>query len=84
MLRHGSMRMDGREIEGTATSMVVLLTYWLSFEYVRDPRRALEAENAQTALLRGAQHVLNALAPYLEASQRRHLLELAGAYRQAE
>ena len=84
MLRHGSVRMDGREIEGTATSMVVLLTYWLSFEYVRDPRRALEAENAQTALLRGAQHVLNALAPSLEASQRRHLLELAGAYRQAE
>jgi hypothetical protein len=31
----------------TATSMVVVLTYWLSFEYVRDPRRALEPESAR-------------------------------------
>ena len=82
LMRQGALRMDSRELEATATSMVVLLTYWLSFEYVRDPRHALEAENAQAALLRGAQHVLNALAPYLDASQRLHLLELAGAYRQ--
>jgi hypothetical protein len=60
--------------------MVVLLTYWLSFEYVRDPRHALEPDNAQKALLRGAQHVLNLLAPYLEAGQRQHLLQLTGAY----
>ena len=61
-----------------------MLTYWLSFEYVRDPRHALEAENAQTALLRGAHHVLNLLAPYLEPGQRTHLLALAGAYNQTE
>jgi len=60
--------------------MVVVLTYWLSFEYVRDPRRALEPESAQAALLRGAHHVLNLLMPYLEASQRAHLLTLASAY----
>jgi hypothetical protein len=60
--------------------MVVVLTYWLSFEYVRDPRNALEPDNAQQALLRGAQHVLNLLAPYLEKSQRQHLLQLTGAY----
>lgn len=80
MSRSGSIRIDSREIESTATSMVVVLTYWLSFEYVRDPRRALEPENAQSALLRGAQHVLNLLAPYLEQGQRMHLLALAGAY----
>ena len=80
MSRSGSVRIDSREIESTATSMVVVLTYWLSFEYVRDPRRALEPENAQSALLRGAQNVLNLLAPYLEQGQRTHLLALAGAY----
>ena len=80
MIRSGSVRIDSREIESTATSMVVVLTYWLSFEYVRDPRRALEPENAQSALLRGAQTVLNLLAPYLEQGQRMHLLALAGAY----
>ena len=80
MSRSGSIHIDSREIESTATSMVVVLTYWLSFEYVRDPRRALEAENAQLALLRGAHHVLNLLVPYLEPSQRSHLLQLVEAY----
>jgi hypothetical protein len=60
--------------------MVVVLTYWLSYEYVRDPRRALEPESAQAALMRGAHHVLNLLVPYLEAGQRTHLLSLVGAY----
>jgi hypothetical protein len=47
---------------------------------VRDPRRALEAENAQMALMRGAQHVLNLLVPYLEPEQRTHLRELVQTY----
>ncbi len=80
MSRSGAMQIDSREVAPTATNMVVVLTYWLSFEYVRDPRRALEPENAQAALMRGAQHVLNLLAPYLERGQRMHLLQLAGAY----
>jgi len=57
-----------------------VLTYWLSFEYVRDPRHALEVDNAQLALMRGAQHVLNLMAPYLEIGQRAHLLKLSDAY----
>lgn len=76
----GSLQIDAREIDTTASSMVVVLTYWLSFEYVRDPRHALEPENAQLALMRGAQHVLGLLTPYLESGQRRHLIELVGAY----
>ena len=74
------MSIDSREVEATATSMVVVLTYWLSFEYVRDPRKALEPENAQAALLRGAHHVLNLLVPYLEQGQRTHLQALSSAY----
>jgi AcrR family transcriptional regulator len=80
MARTGALAIDSRELEPTATSMVVVLTYWLSFEYVRDPRRALEPESAQMALLRGAHHTLNLLMPYLEAQQRQHLLTLIGAY----
>jgi AcrR family transcriptional regulator len=80
MSRAGTVSIDSREAEPTATCMVVVLTYWLSFEYVRDPRRALEPESAQAALLRGAGHVLNLLVPYLEPGQRAHLLTLAGAY----
>ena len=80
MSRAGAMRIDARELEATATSMVVVLTYWLSFEYVRDPRNALEPANAQAALLRGAHHVLNLLIPYLEPSQHAHLQALVDAY----
>ena len=84
MSRCGAVNIDAREVEATATSMVVVLTYWLSFEYVRDPRRALEAENAQLALLRGAQHVLNLLVPYLETQQRTHLRALVEAYNRGD
>ncbi|WP_342130100.1 TetR/AcrR family transcriptional regulator [Hydrogenophaga sp. OTU3427] len=81
MVRGGAVSIDAREIEPTAHSMVVVLTYWLSYEYVRDPRHALEPGNAQQALMRGAHHTLHLLAPYLEPGQRTHLLTLAGAYR---
>ena len=80
MSRSGAVKIDSREVEATATSMVVVLTYWLSYEYVRDPRKALEPESAQWALMRGAQHVLNLLVPYLEAGQRTHLLNLVSSY----
>ena len=80
MSRAGSIDIDSREVEATATSMVVVLTYWLSYEYVRDPRRALEPEHAQLALMRGAHHVLNLLMPYLELGQRQHLMTLVTAY----
>jgi AcrR family transcriptional regulator len=80
MSRADAVRIAGGELEATATSMVVVVTYWLSFEYVRDPRHALEGEGAQQALLRGAKHVLHLLVPYLEPAQRAHLLQLAGAY----
>ena len=80
MNRSRAIHMDSREMDPTATSMVVVLTYWLSFEYVKDPRNALEPSSAQAALLRGGHHVLNLLAPYLEAEQRAHLLQLVGAY----
>lgn len=80
MRRAGAVQIDSRELEATATSMVVVLTYWLSFEYVRAPRRALEPEVAQLSLLQGAQHVLQLLVPYLEAGQRAHLQGLVDAY----
>ncbi len=71
---------DERARDAVAASMVVLLTYWLSYEYVLQPRSALEPENAQDALLRGAYHVLGLLAPHLQGEPRAHLLALIEAY----
>ena len=78
-----AIRIARGEAATIATSMVVVLTYWLSYEYVREPRKALEPEAAGASMMRGAFHVLSLLAPYLEAAQREHLQTLAGSYEQA-
>lgn len=78
--RAGHLDIDMREVDALAQSMVVVLTYWLSYEYVRNPREALEPEHVQGALLRGAHHTLQLLAPYLEPAQRKHLMTLTAAY----
>ena len=75
-----TVRVDRRQAEAAANAMVVVLTYWLSYEYVRDPRKALEPENAAAALARGAYHVLCLLMPYLDAASQEHLHTLAGEY----
>ncbi|HCX33482.1 MAG TPA: TetR family transcriptional regulator [Rhodocyclaceae bacterium] len=57
----GQMRAGPREIEAAATNMVVVATYWLSFEYVRDPRHPDEARSAS----RGIYQVMSLIAPML-------------------
>ncbi|HZV93060.1 MAG TPA: TetR/AcrR family transcriptional regulator [Caldimonas sp.] len=76
----GGVAVERRDSEPVATAMVVVLSWWLSFEYVQNPRRALEAESAGPALLRGAYHVLCLLRPYLDATGREHLDALASRY----
>jgi AcrR family transcriptional regulator len=80
LARNSGMSLDQRDMAPVATSMVVVLTYWLSYEYVRDPRRALEPDNAGAAMVRGAFHVLSMLMPYLEPAHKQHLLGLVGPY----
>jgi hypothetical protein len=60
--------------------MVVMLTWWLSYEYVRDPRHALEPGSAQASLLRGAKHVLSLLSPFAAGKNKAHLQALLAAY----
>jgi hypothetical protein len=83
MARGNAMQIDAREAEPVATAMVVVLTYWLSYEYVREPRKALEPESAGVSMMRGAFHVLSLLMPYLEPAQKEHLLGLVGNYNRA-
>ena len=78
--RGGAVRITGAEVPPVATTMVVVLTYWLSFEYVREPRKALEPDSASASMGRGAFHTLSLLLPYLEPDSRQHLHKLAGAY----
>ena len=81
--RSGVVQITGVEAAPVSTAMVVVLTYWLSFEYVREPRKALDAESAAGSVARGAYHVLSLLLPYLEPASREHLHRLAGSYQPA-
>ena len=76
----GVLAITVSEREATATHMVVMLTWWLSYEYVRDPRHALEPESAQASLLRGAKHVLSLLSPFAAGENKAHLQALLAAY----
>jgi len=78
----GALKMELRDAAPTANAMVVVVSYWLSYEYVRDPRNALEPERAGAALMRGAFHALSLLLPYLEPASKDHLFRLAGQYQE--
>jgi AcrR family transcriptional regulator len=77
----GWMAIDPDSIETLSASMSVMVTYWLSYEYVRNPRQALEPASAGLALTRGAQHVLALLTPYMVSQDlQAHLKALSSAY----
>lgn len=80
LIRSRCMQMEPSVILPTARNMVIMLTYWLSYEYVQAPRLALEPEHASQALTRGAQHVLNLLVPFAQGAHRLHLVDLVSAY----
>ena len=76
-----AMQIDIDHIDSLSTAMAVMLTYWLSYEYVRDPRHAMEPESASLAMGRGAQQVLGLLTPYLASPElQQHLRALTSAY----
>ena len=78
--QHGLLNQSGAERHSCATHMVVLLTWWLSYEYVQNPRHALENTNADLSALRGAQQVLGLLLPYLSEVPKSQLQALIQVY----
>jgi len=76
----GLLAQTDTEHNSCATHMVVMLTWWLSYEYVQDPRHAMEDNNANRSALRGAQQVLGVLLPYLHAQPKAQLQSLIQVY----
>jgi len=72
----GDMRASRAEIEALAANMIAVAIYWLSFEFVREPRRPHDA----TTLARGAYHVMAMVAPFLTGDARRLFERLATQY----
>ena len=76
LVEAGDLRASPGEIETMAVNMTVIATYWLSYEFARDPRAP---QDGQT-LARGAFHVLSLAAPYLEPKARALFDHLAQQY----
>ncbi len=74
------LRASKSEHDALATNMVVVATYWLSYEYVRNPRHFGEPEVVGRALARGCYQVMSLTAPYLAGDARALFERLAGQY----
>lgn len=72
----GEMKASAGEIQALATNMAVIATYWLPFEYARDPRR----RDAGSGLGRGVYQVMSMMAPFLQGASRLHLQQLSKEY----
>jgi AcrR family transcriptional regulator len=76
LVRSGEMNAGPLDVEALAVNMTVIATYWLSYEFARDPR----AREESRALARGAFHVISLAAPYLAPRARALFDELAKRY----
>jgi AcrR family transcriptional regulator len=76
----GQLRASDFEIDALATNMVVVATWWLSYEYVRHARRFGEADYQAAALARGAFQVLALTGAYLEGDARALFERLSREY----
>jgi AcrR family transcriptional regulator len=72
----GTMRASGNELRALATNMAVIATYWLSFEYARDPRGTME--NGRIG--RGVYQVMAMVSPFLIGEARSLLERLSVEY----
>ena len=72
----GELDASDTEIKALATNMVLLSTYWLNFEYVRNPRKQIDS----AAMSRGAYQMMSMVAPYLKGGARALFERLAAAY----
>ena len=79
----GQLRAGDFEIDALATNMVVVTTWWLSYEYVRDPRRFGQPDHQGAALARGAFHVLALTGAYLTGDARTLFERLSREYLKA-
>ena len=76
LISTGEMAASEREVAALSENMVLVATYWLSFDFARNPRRAQD----DTALSRGVYHVMALIAPFLNDASRALFDRLAQEY----
>jgi AcrR family transcriptional regulator len=76
LVKAGQMRAEAAEISTLAQNIVLVASYWMSFDNARHPKAA---EDGHT-LARGAFQVIALAAPYLEPRERELFDQLAKRY----
>ena len=76
LVKGKQMRASPCEIATLAQNMTLLATYWMSFEFAREPR----APQDDKMLARGVFQVMSLAAPYLEPPERALFDRLAERY----
>ena len=76
LVEAGQMKATAGEIALLAENMALVATYWLSFEFARNPRAAQDGHG----LGRGVFQVMALAAPYLSPRERELLDQLATRY----
>lgn len=76
LVETGVMRASPAEIRALAENVLLIATFWMSFNAVRGGK----AEADETDLNRGIHQVMMLIAPFLREEERSHLNRLASSY----
>ncbi|WP_394777917.1 TetR/AcrR family transcriptional regulator [Undibacterium sp.] len=76
----GAFEATDMDIDALATNMVIVATYWLSYEYVRNPRKYTEQQAMSDSLTRGCYQVIVLISPYLRGETKEVFEKLSQEY----
>lgn len=76
----GAFEATDIDIDALATNMVIVATYWLSYEYVRNPRKYTEQQAMSDSLTRGCYQVIVLISPYLRGETKEVFEKLSQEY----
>ncbi|MQQ99372.1 TetR/AcrR family transcriptional regulator [Glaciimonas soli] len=75
-----ALQVSATEIDVLSTNMVVTASYWLSYQYVLNPRQYTEQAFVEKALDAGCYQVLSLMHPYLRGETLQHFEELTAQH----
>lgn len=70
LVADGEMVATPAEIEIIATNIAVISTYWLSYQFVMNPRKYNDQDAIRNELQASSRHIISLLAPYLRGRSR--------------
>ncbi|WP_422648922.1 Transcriptional regulator [Cupriavidus sp. H18C1] len=83
-LDDGEMEATPEQVDAICTNIVVVATYWLSFQFVQHPRQYNDPEQIRGYLHSASYHIFSILAPYLRGNARQAFDQLAREFAAAK